>query len=132
MLLVATTVRPSEIHGLGCFAGEFIPKGKRVWVFDRRIDPIVYLAHLSRLPEAMQTFLNDKGFVATRRWRKCIVLCGDDSRYMNHSDDPNLIKNVACRDIEAGEELTCDYWSFDLDAEKKLGPKPPTRRARQK
>lgn len=121
MLLVETTVEPSKIHGLGCFTKEFIPKGKRVWVFDRRIDPIVYAAHLRRLPEAMQTFLAEKGFAATRRWRRCIVLCGDDSRYMNHSDDPNLVKNIACRDIEAGEELTCDYWSFDLDAAKKLG-----------
>src|SRR5262245_26084252 len=121
MLLVDTTVGPSQIHGLGCFANEFIPQGKRVWVFDRRIDPLVYVAQLSKLPEAMQAFLNDKGFVATRRWRKCIVLCGDDSRYMNHSDEPNLIKNVANRDIDVGEELTCDYWSFDLDAAKKLG-----------
>jgi SET domain-containing protein len=121
MLLVETSVGPSRIHGLGCFANEFIPKGKRVWVFDRRIDLIVYVAHLSRLPQAMQTLLNDKGFVATRRWRKCIVLCGDDSRYMNHSDAPNLVKNVACKDIEVGEELTCDYWSFDLDAARKLG-----------
>jgi hypothetical protein len=121
MLLVETTVRPSKIHGLGCFTNEFIPKGKRVWVFDRRIDPIIYKAHLSRLPKAMQTFLDEKGFAATRRWRQCIVLCGDDSRYMNHSDDPNTVKNIACRDIEAGDELTCDYWSFDLDAARKLG-----------
>jgi hypothetical protein len=121
MLLVETTVRPSKIHGLGCFTNEFIPKGKRVWVFDRRIDPIIYKAHLSRLPKAMRTFLDEKGFAATRRWRQCIVLCGDDSRYMNHSDDPNTVKNIACRDIEAGDELTCDYWSFDLDAARKLG-----------
>lgn len=121
MLLVETTVRPSKIHGLGCFTNEFIPTGKRVWVFDRRIDPIIYKAHLSRLPKAMQTFLDRNGFAAKRRWRHCIVLCGDDSRYMNHSDDPNLVKNIACRDIEAGDELTCDYWSFDLDAAKKLG-----------
>jgi SET domain-containing protein len=121
MLLVETSVGPSRIHGLGCFTNEFIPRGKRVWVFDRRIDPIIYESRLARLPRAMQTFLDQKGFAATRRWRRCIVLCGDDSRYMNHSDDPNLVKNVACRDIEAGEELTCDYWSFDLDAAKKLG-----------
>jgi hypothetical protein len=121
VLLVETTVGPSHIHGLGCFANEFIPKGKRVWVFDRRIDPIIYESQLPRLPQAMRTLLEQKGFVARRRWRRCIVLCGDDSRYMNHSDDPNLVKNVACRDIEAGEELTCDYWSFDLDAAKKLG-----------
>jgi SET domain-containing protein len=123
MLLVETIVRPSQIHGLGCFANEFIPKGKRVWTFDRRIDVLVYKSQVSRLPRAMQKLLDDKGFVAVRRWRKCIVLCGDDSRYMNHSDDPNTVKNVACRDIQVGEELTCDYWSFDLEAARKLGAK---------
>jgi SET domain-containing protein len=120
MLLIETTVEPSPVHGLGCFTREFIPEGKRVWVFDRRIDPIVYEAQLPKLPSAMRTFLEQKGFTARRRWRRCIVLCGDDSRYMNHSDQPNLVKNVACRDIEVGEELTCDYWSFDRDAAKKL------------
>ena len=46
---------------------------------------------------------------------------------MNHSDKPNVIEgdpdreeNIAARDIEAGEELTCNYHAFDLDAVRKL------------
>jgi hypothetical protein len=48
------------------------------------------------------------------------VLCSDDARYMNHSDQPNLAIQGedmhALRDIAAGEELTCDYREFDLQA----------------
>lgn len=46
---------------------------------------------------------------------------------MNHSSDPNLLEggdnlelNVAARDIEVGEELTCNYYRFDLDVSEKL------------
>ena len=50
------------------------------------------------------------------------VLCGDDARFFNHSADPNCLDlddgaggiTVAHRDIQRGEELTCDYALFDL------------------
>ena len=50
------------------------------------------------------------------------------AKYMNHSNMPNLIEvnhdntsiNVAIVDIKAGEELTCNYFDFDLDAHRKL------------
>jgi uncharacterized protein len=43
----------------------------------------------------------------------------DDSRFINHSDTPNLRFDmstktmVALRDIDEGEELTLDYRTFD-------------------
>jgi hypothetical protein len=46
---------------------------------------------------------------------------------MNHSDTPNLydtpdnLQELASRDIEVGEELTCNYFLFDLHAAEKLG-----------
>lgn len=47
-----------------------------------------------------------------------MVLCGDNARFMNHSFEPNCDDDggeftTAARDIEAGEELTCDYRRFD-------------------
>jgi SET domain-containing protein len=40
---------------------------------------------------------------------------------MNHSDGPNTYEKpdgtYAARDIEAGEELTCDYSNFGLTPE---------------
>ena len=52
-------------------------------------------------------------------------LCSDDARFFNHSDEPNTgsISNdtdVALRDIQQGEELTCDYRTFDADWQLKL------------
>ena len=55
--------------------------------------------------------------------RKVITLCGS-FRHMNHAAEPNVLslsdRDVAARDIAAGEELTCDYRTFDLDATAKL------------
>ena len=34
MMLVRTFVAPSEIQGLGVFAGEFIPGGSHLWVLN--------------------------------------------------------------------------------------------------
>ncbi len=84
MLLVRTARRPSDIHGMGLFADQFIPAGTATWRF---------------------------------------VLCADDARLMNHSDDPTVVGDyeaepvcgvdIAARDIEPGQELTCDYATFD-------------------
>ena len=48
---------------------------------------------------------------------------------MNHSDQANLLStgpeqelDVAVRDIEIGEELTCNYNEFDRDITHKLAP----------
>jgi SET domain-containing protein len=50
---------------------------------------------------------------------------------MNHADNPNTAGvhesgsiegfDVAMRDIAAGEELTCDYRTFDAHVDLKLG-----------
>ena len=83
---------------------------------------------IAALPVPAQEFFNMYGYVEMRGGRPVVTLCGDHAKHMNHSDTPDLIDgephldtNVAARDIEAGEELTCDYHSFDLDAERKLG-----------
>ncbi len=43
---------------------------------------------------------------------------------MNHAAEPNVLslsdRDVAACDIAAGEEPTCDYRTFDLDATAKL------------
>lgn len=57
------------------------------------------------------------------------MYCADLSKHMNHSNSPNLLdtpdylQQVAAHDIEVGEELTCNYFTFDLHAYKKLRSK---------
>ena len=52
----------------------------------------------------------------------CYINCGDNAKYINHSDNPNIISvfddtsevdnSIAARGIAIGEELTLDYRSF--------------------
>ena len=111
MLLIATEVRPSA-HGLGLFTLERIPTGAMVWLWDDRTE--IVLPDCKDYPEAFASFLDTYGCIAQGIG---LVVNLDNARYMNHADEPNLIErdgaNFAIRDIEIGEELTCDYRVFD-------------------
>jgi uncharacterized protein len=127
MLLVDTEVKESGIHGLGCFTKEKISKGSVVWKFDPSLDQRIPAENLSDFPGPVQKFLNTYGYFEIFNGKKMIVLCADNSRHMNHDDQPNLLEggqncelNIAARDIEIGEELTCNYKEFDLNAQEKL------------
>jgi SET domain-containing protein len=132
--MIKTRVKQSTVPGagLGIFADEFIPKGKVTWRFCPGYDLVVPKDDLLRFSEASRAqFLNYCYFDSER---KHFVLCGDDARFLNHSDNPNLAEKwdetdtegyeVASRDIEAGEELFVNYYEFDEDADRKL--KDPT------
>ena len=127
MLLVSASVGPSPIHGVGCFAEERIREGQVTWEFSERFDLRIPVPELASLPRATQGFLETYGYVEMHGGQEVVVLCGDHTKYMNHSEHPNQRwdgdrqLSVAARAIEAGEELTCDYREFDLDAERKLG-----------
>jgi len=129
MLLVKTELRSSGIHGLGVFAVDPIPKGELVWEFTPGLDHAFTLEVLTRLtPVQREQFLRHSYLDSNT---KEYVYCADDGRFMNDSETPNTIEfyadandrygaNVAARNIAAGEELTCDYFSFDEEAAKKL------------
>ena len=113
MLVVRTYVAPSKINGLGLFAREFIPAGSAVWEITPGFD-LEY--RFEDQPQRVQEYLCHYG----SRVEPCIyLLCGDNARFMNHSDNPNVSgahsPNIALRDIEAGEEITCNYAEFNLD-----------------
>jgi len=119
MLLVKTRLDRSSIHGIGLFAAERIRSGTVIWRLDPTLDveltpeQIAAFAQPARAQVEKYTYLD--------RVRGVWVLCGDDARFFNHSDAPNCQDfpdarggtTVAARDIEEGEELTCDYASFD-------------------
>ena len=133
MLLVKAWIGPSRIHGIGCFTAERIAAGQPVWVFDPRIDTRLSAAAFASFPKPLREFLRRYGYEEMYEGIRTIVLSGDHARYMNHADQPNLIDgdtDVAARDIEAGEELTCNYYAFDLDAHRKLARTPAEQRRR--
>ena len=125
-----TELRESVIQGLGVFSAEPIPAGAVVWEFTHGLDEAFPSDILKTLePDKLEQFLRHS-YLDSRTQE--YIYCADDGRYMNHSDSPNTIEfyagpedrygaNIAAYDIPAGEELTCDYFSFDLAATDKLG-----------
>jgi SET domain-containing protein len=118
MLRVPTYVAPSPIAGVGLFVAVNLPAGQVIWEFSEGVDWRIAPRELEAFPEPFQSRLRhylyqeDSGIY---------VLCGDNAKYMNHSEDPNCDDaggeyTVARRPIMAGEELTCDYRLFDLEA----------------
>lgn len=111
MLIVDHYVAPSAIHGLGVFTRSRIQKGETVYRFHPAIDREISGSELEHLPEHVRRRVE-----AHSEWypdRSTFRLSADGCYYMNHSSCPNLIDAgdtmYAARDIEADEELTCDY-----------------------
>lgn len=128
--IVKTRLCRSPIEGLGVFAAEDIPEGAVVWSFNPLIDRIVGIGETAALSPAERGFLDHYAYLDTRLGR--YVLCGDNARFCNHSEDANTRGaypddgpeggvDIAVRAIAAGEEITCDYRAFDADAAAKLG-----------
>lgn len=120
MILVRTYLAESPIHGIGVFASEKIPKGTSVWVYRKGLDqeyPLDFPSSLS--PPAAEIFLK---YAYVSKTTGNYILCGDDTRHFNHSDDNNVANrpmpgeqegvDFAVRDIMPGEELTYDYGIF--------------------
>ena len=113
-MMVGTELRLSAIHGIGVFLTEPVPAGQLIWRFDSRIDRVFSDAELGELPDHVEKFLRTYSTLhaGLRLW----VLCGDNGRHFNHSDEPNTRSlgiafgdDVAATDLPAGTELTSDY-----------------------
>jgi uncharacterized protein len=121
MMLVKTAKRRSRIHGLGLFAAEFIPAGTPTWRFTPGLDQALHPAAVEHLNSHNRPWFLTYAYLDIRTG--LYVLCADDARYMNHSDDPSVTGDyeqepvfgvdIAIRDIAVGDELTCDYRTFD-------------------
>lgn len=110
MLLVKTKILASEINGIGLFADQFIEKGTIIFQEDE-YTITVQQNEFENLPEIQKQFFEHYGYKQSGVY-KCSI---DDDRFMNHSNCPNTDdgfypdKTIAARDIERGEEITCDY-----------------------
>ena len=108
-------VRHSKVHGYGCFARQFIPKGTRI---------IEYLGERISHKEADKRYegadVNDNHtflFIADRKTVIDATRGGNESRFVNHHCDGNCESETekgrvfveAIKDIKKGEELGYDY-----------------------
>lgn len=120
MLLVKTRIDHSPIHGFGLFAAERIARGTAVWRFMSPFDQDLSPSVLETLSPDQREWMLKYGYIDL--YSKRLILCGDDARFINHSDTPNIAADfnvdpygldIAVRDIEAGEEITSDYMTFE-------------------
>lgn len=126
MTLIEIDVRPSKIHGLGCFAKSNVAAGQLVWRFDESFDLTLTESRFANLPK--EVIKNIRDFSYRSKATGDYILCADGSRFMNHSTSPNIscynpsgssdntLECFAIREIHAGEEITCDYSEFDAES----------------
>ena len=108
-------VRPSPVHGFGGFAVRRIRPGTRIveYIGERLTGDEVDARYGEAEGDRSHTFLfrvGDDAYLDASRH-------GNESRFINHSCDPNCESDVmdgrvyisAIRDIAPGEELTYDY-----------------------
>jgi SET domain-containing protein len=121
-------VKASQIHGLGLFAKIFIPKGT-IWWHARPQDVLIIskiqflTLDLSKKSPTMKDFMKSLlTYSYYERDLDALIFCLDNSRFVNHSFDPNSGASedengfcaVAQKDISAGEEITEDYSKYTL------------------
>jgi SET domain-containing protein len=124
MLTVKTKIGPSFLHGIGLFAGEFISRGSVTWRYNAEFDTAFSREQINRLPTTTQDYLFKYAYFD--KILNKYVLCFDDQRFINHSShEPNILstprEDRAARDIQPGEELTCDYNQYDDTYFSRLG-----------
>jgi uncharacterized protein len=108
-------VRRSKVHGQGVFALQRIRKGTRIieYVGDRISHARANRRYDDHDENDNHTFL----FAVDRNVVIDATVGGNDSRFINHSCDPNCESNIenrrvfvdAIRTIEPGAELSYDY-----------------------
>ena len=126
MMFVKTKTGPSNIHGVGLFAKEFIPKGTKVWEFTEGFDLVLTKEEVKNLSEAAREQFLNYAYLSKKSGK--YVLCTDDARFFNHQipsnitcripEGSNLIEALECfaaKDIQPGEEITNNYEEFDAD-----------------
>ena len=103
--------RRSDREGYGLFATRLIKAGEVVWKLDPK-DRWLTLTEVRSGPPEYRRY----AFQHRNRY----ILTQDGSQYMNHSCDPNTWymgddSMVARRDIQAGEEVTFDYTTSEVE-----------------
>ena len=114
MLIIRAWVGPSKIQGLGLIAHEFIPKGTVIWKLVPGFDLLLSDEEVKNLPPSAQEQVYHYAFFHPKL--KKHVLCADDDKFTNHSDNANSRfcddHAITIRDIQEGEEITDNYSEY--------------------
>lgn len=122
MMRIKTYLDKTERGDLGLYAAQNISQGTIVWVYDEGFEKIFTDEEVNNMSILTKEYV--KKYSYQKSDDKTWVLCIDDNKFLNHSDAPNLedfeTHSVAVVDIKKGQELTCNYYGFDAQADKKL------------
>ncbi len=118
MIIVPTFLDKSSIHGFGIFSTEFIAKGTKIWEYDPRFDITFSEQEFETLPPSVKKEVEIHCYQPEPGGP--VFYESTMGKYMNHSRKPNVDfqsvgVGMATRDIQPGEELTCDYRHFMAD-----------------
>ena len=106
-------LRNSRISGRGLFTSSFVPKGTVLWAHEPSLETTYRYDQFDNFSKKYQDYLIKYAYW----WKGKICLGKDESKYWNHSCDPNTAPvpsnsnkwDFAIKDIEKDEELTYDY-----------------------
>lgn len=116
MLKIKTYLDKSPIYGLGLFADQDMYPNTVTWEFDYKYDLVFKTINIDNYE-----FLKKYCYYHHGKY----YLCMDNARFMNHSKTPNIVchsegpydfpiqYDYTNKSIKRGEELTCDYSTFD-------------------
>ncbi len=113
---VKTYIDKSDIDGIGLFAAEFIMKGTLIWKFSG-LDQEISKEQVKKLNQLEYQYFKRYEFGKDGLY----IFCSDDAKFCNHSDNPNTNgypEQYALRNIEIGEEITCNYGYINDDFDK--------------
>jgi hypothetical protein len=104
----------SDKVGRGVIATQPIAKGTILWT-QCLYDIVLTPKHLNTLPVEYQEIASVYGYVDEVG---DTILCWDLGRYLNHSCDPAMLSlgrniEICVKDLAPGDELTCDYGTFN-------------------
>ena len=130
MLLVKTRLGMSPIEGIGVFADQFIAKGTPTWKFTPGLDQLLSREVVEAIAEPMKSALLRYSYLDKKTG--LYIYCLDNARFVNHADVANTKgdypdndifgRDIATRDIQPGEEITCNYSEFDMEFRLKVAP----------
>jgi SET domain-containing protein len=122
------TIADSKIHGRGCFATRFFPKGRKIAEYaGERISAREAARRAARRRVHRVCYISERLYLDGARG-------GNGTHYINHSCEPNSYFRItrghllflALRDIHPGEEITADYVSTYHSDRKRCTCKAPT------
>lgn len=115
MFLVKTYLDKSTIDGIGLFASDDIKAETTIYKPSSGLDIVLSEDQFNKLLPLEKEQIMHYGYLSnvTGKWN----LAFDDIRFCNHSKDPNIKLSyhdyVTTRDIQAGEEIVCNYSEFE-------------------